>query len=98
MEKRSPGANRGCSGAERTISTQFDWSETPPSVAAVRLLSVASNADPTAIEPLGETVDPDTLDRLVPSMGAESKLAFTHHCLSVVLYGDGTATVAPEDD
>ncbi|WP_324662931.1 HalOD1 output domain-containing protein [Haloarcula sediminis] len=98
MEKRSPGTNGGRGGSERRISRDFNWNETPPSVAAVRLLSVAANADPTAIEPLGETVDPDTLDRLVPSMDGVSKVAFTHHGRAVVLYGDGTATVAPEDD
>ncbi len=98
MEKRTSGTNGRCGGDERTISKNFDWNQTPPSVAAVRLLGVASNDDPTAIEPLGETVDLDTLDRLVRSMDAESKLAFTHHCHSVTLYGDGTATVAHEGD
>ncbi|MDS0282857.1 HalOD1 output domain-containing protein [Haloarcula onubensis] len=95
MENRSSGVNVGVDGTGERISREFDWSETPPSVAVVRLLSVATNSDPTAIDPLGETVDPDALDRLLPSMDDGSKLEFTHRRLSVFLHGDGTAAVEP---
>ncbi|MBX0284717.1 hypothetical protein EGH22_00100 [Halomicroarcula sp. F28] len=96
MENSSSRVDGG-RGTGQTISKTFDWSETPPSVAVVRLLSVATNADPTEVEPLAETVDPDALDRLVPSMDAESHLEFTHCCLSILLYGDGRAAVESED-
>ncbi|MFC6757551.1 HalOD1 output domain-containing protein [Halomicroarcula sp. GCM10025894] len=79
------------------MSKTFDWSETPPSVAVVRLLSVATNSDPTAVEPLAEAIDPDALDRLLPSMDADSHLEFTHSCFAVSLYGDGRVAVEPED-
>jgi|SRR6056297_128572 len=95
MEKTGSGTNMGWDDIDQAISRQFDWSETAPSVAAVRLLSVAMNCEPTAIEPLAKSVDPDALDRLLPSMDAGSKLQFTHRCLSVLLYGDGTAAVEP---
>ena len=52
--------------------------------------------DPTAIEPLGKTVDPDALNRLLLSMDDSSKVEFTYGCLSVLLYGDGTAAVEPD--
>jgi len=95
MEKSRPDATVGRGTTDQAISGRFDWSETPPSVAAVRLLSVAMDCDPTAIEPLAESVDPDALDRLLPSMDADSELQFTHLDLSVCLYGDGTAAVEP---
>ena len=93
MKKTGSGTDERRNEFSRAISKQFDWNETPPSAAAVRLLSIAENCDPTAIEPLAESVDPDALDRLVPSMDEGSKLQFTHRSLSVHLYGDGTAAV-----
>jgi|GEM_PF-2146788 hypothetical protein len=96
MENTSSGVDVGWDGSNQRISRQFDWNETPPSVAIVRLLSVAMNCDPIDIDPLGETVDPDALDRLLPSMDAGSKLQFSHCHLSVSLCGDGTATVESE--
>ena len=95
MEKSGSGTNKRWDDVDQTISKQFDWNETPPSVAVVRLLSVAVNSDPTVIEPLAKSVDPDALDRLLPSMDEGSRLQFSHRCLSVLLYGDGTATVEP---
>jgi len=96
MENTSSGVDVGWDGTGQRISREFDWSETPPSVAVVRLLSVAMNCDPTAVDPLGETVDPDALDRLLPSMDDGSELEFTHRRLSVRLHGDGRAAVEPE--
>jgi hypothetical protein len=89
--------NVGRDRTDETISRQFDWAETPPSVAVVRLISVAMNCDPTAIEPLGESVDPEALDRLLQSMDEGAKLQFTHLCLSILLCGDGTASVTPAE-
>jgi len=96
MTDSGSGENVGRDGTDQTISRQFDWDETPPSVAVIRLISVMMNCDPTAVEPLGESVDPDALDRLLLSMDEESKLQFTHLYLSVLLYGDGTASISPE--
>ena len=96
MTNSGSGADVGRDGTEQTISRQFDWRETPPSVAVVRLISVAMNCDPTAVEPLGESVDPDALDRLLLSMDEGAKLQFTHLALSILLYGDGKASVTPE--
>ena len=96
MENSSSRVGVGRDGTGQTISRSFDWRETPPSVAVVRLLSVATDSDPTAIEPLGETVDPDALDRLLLSMDEESRLEFTYDCLSVSLHGDGTIAAEPE--
>ena len=96
MEKNGPNAGMKRNRSDHTISKQFDWHETPPSVAVVRLLSVAMNCDPTAIDPLGGTTDPDALDRLLLSMDEGSKVAVTHLGLTVFLYGDGTAAVEPK--
>jgi len=97
MENSSTRVNGGRDRADRAISRTFDWSETPPSVAVVRLLSVARNTDPTALEPLAETLDPDALDRLLPSVDAGSTLEFTHSCFAVSLHGDGRVAVEPAD-
>lgn len=96
MEKRRSSAGTGRDSSDQTISRQFDWRETLPSIAVVRLLSVAMNCEPTAIDPLGERIDTDALDRLLLSMDDRSKLEFTHLGLSIHLYGDGTATVELE--
>jgi len=93
MENTGSGTDTGWDDTGQAIAKQFDWSETAPSTAIVRLLSIAKNCDPTAIEPLVESVDPDALDRLVPSLDEGSKLQFTHCSLSVRLCGDGTAAI-----
>lgn len=43
----------------------FDESTTPPSLALVATLSTALDAEPTEIDPLYETVDPDAIDELL---------------------------------
>lgn len=95
MEKYCSGVEGGTDGASQPISRQFDWRETSPSVAAARLLGVALNCDPTAIDPLGETVDAAALDGLLSSTDEGVQLEFTHQGFSVFLSSDGTATVEP---
>jgi len=96
MENSCSGARVDDEGAGETIVKEFDWGETPPSVAVVRLIAVAMNCDPVAVAPLAETVDPDALDRLVLSMDGGAELRFRHHRLSVLLCADGTTSVTPE--
>jgi len=95
MEKCRSGVDGGVEGASQVISRRFDWRETPPSVAAARLLGVALNCDPTTLDPLGETVDAAALDRLLTATDEGLQLQFTHQGFSVLLSGDGTATVEP---
>ena len=95
MENSTSSTNMGWDGTDQRVSRQFDWGETPPSVAVVRLVSIARNCDPTAVDPLGESIDTDALDRLLPSMDDNAKLQFTHVALSILLAGDGTASVTP---
>lgn len=77
------------------ISDQFDWSETRPCSAVVRLTSVARDCEPTALAPLSEAVDTDALDALLRSADSEVTLRFTYAGLQVQLRGDGTAAVEP---
>lgn len=95
MENCSADANRGWDRIGERISGEFDWAETPPSVAVVRLISVATDCEPIAVDPLGRTIDPDALDRLLLSMTGGAEVEFTHASLDVTLHGDGTATVQP---
>ena len=96
MENDGRSGNVGEIETGQRISREFDWRETQPSVAVIRLLSVAMNCDPTAIEPIWKSVDPDALDRLLPSTDEGTKIEFRHRHLSVLLYGDGRAAVEPE--
>ena len=97
MTNSGSGGNVGREGTEQTISRQFDWGETSPSTAAIRIISVAMNCDPTAVDPLAETVDPDALDRLLRSMDDGGELEFTHLAFSILLYADGTVSVSPTE-
>ncbi len=51
-------------------SDEFDWRETPPSLAVIDMLSAAPGVDPLSLssdrpDQLHEYVDPDALDALV---------------------------------
>jgi len=96
MTNSGSGGNLGREGTEQKISRQFNWGETPPSTAVIRIISVAMNCDPTAVDPLAETVDPDALDRLLRSMD-DGTLTFTHLAFSILLHADGTVSVSPTE-
>lgn len=73
-----------------------------PSMAVVAAVSKAVDADPTKIEPLYATIDPDALDQFVQSTGrhgAQSidKVQFTMEGCTVVVHGSGRVTVTPPE-
>lgn len=85
-----------------TIQAEFDWSDVRPSTAVVEMVATAANREPTALEPLYETVDPDALDTLVRSMGANSidgdaTVTFPFEGYQVVVRRDGRVVVRPDE-
>lgn len=62
--------------SEVTVHREYDWTETPPSVAVVEALADIKNvaADTPAAErriEIADHVDPDALDRVLERGGAE---------------------------
>jgi hypothetical protein len=78
------------------VSRQFDFDETPPSEAVVRAVSAVTDSEPTSLEPLYETVDPEALDRLLRSGTAGMELTVRYLDFHVTLGGDGTVAVYPD--
>lgn len=81
-----------------TVREDFDWSSTEPSTAVVQLVATASNAEPTAIEPIYGAVDPDALDALVGAADTRPtdvtvEFVFAGH--DVTVSSDGSAAVRP---
>ncbi len=54
------------------------------SMAVIDLVARVEDADPTALEPLYDAIDPDVLDSLPDSEGFES-LAFDYHGYSITV-------------
>ncbi|WP_396613858.1 HalOD1 output domain-containing protein (plasmid) [Haloferax sp. S1W] len=53
--------------ADGTIQAEYDWSSLSPSIAVIETVAIAANREPTALEPLHKTVDPDALNELLDS-------------------------------
>jgi len=85
-------------GVQTTISRQFDWDEIRPSVAVTRVVSIVMNREPTACEPLYETIDADSLNQLLQSTPhpPEFELSFRYLGIPIVISGDGTVTAFPD--
>ena len=75
------------------ISDQFDWTETRPSEAVVRLTSVACDCKPTSLDPLSEEMDVDALDGYLRSADTRTTVQFTYAGATVRLRSDGNAAV-----
>jgi len=52
-------------GEDEAIHAQFEWTSTAPSTAVIETVAIALDHEPTAIEPLYESIDPDALDTLL---------------------------------
>lgn len=75
------------------IRTQYDWSATTPSTAIAEVLGVASDREPTEIEPLYDVLDPDALDTLLADGSAETTVKFEAGGFHVTVTGDGVVIV-----
>ncbi|NHN42027.1 hypothetical protein G9C85_10350 [Halorubellus sp. JP-L1] len=88
--------------ARDAIRETFDWSETDPSNAVVKLVAADLNRDPLDIESLYERVDPDALDAIVTTTGTDTDrstvtVSFTYADRFVTVDATGTVVVRPVD-
>lgn len=66
-----------------------------PSMRVVRAVAAANDADPIALAPLYDVIDPDALDRLFAADAAGS-VQFVYEGRDVVVDADGSVTVDGE--
>lgn len=63
-----------------------------PSVRVVEAVAAATDADPVAMDPLYDVIDPDALDQIVASE-IEGHVSFEFCGQNVAVHGDGTVVV-----
>ena len=90
-----PGGRLPASTSEDAVVQRFTWTETPPALAVVRVISAVLNEQPTEFEPLHGSVDADALGTLVLSSDDVS-VSFRHLGLAITVRGDGTVVADPE--
>ncbi|WP_410767275.1 HalOD1 output domain-containing protein [Haloferax sp. DFSO60] len=96
-EDNDPGTD-----ADGVIRAEYDWSSLPPSTAVIETVAVAANCEPTALEPLYNTVDPDALDALLGSSDFHSTdglttVSFEFAGHSVTVQANGVVIAQPAD-
>ena len=73
---------------------EFDWTEIAPSTAVIELIAEESGQDPTELEPLYDSVDPDALEQLIRGNGANQhdntvSVSFAYNEYAVVIQSGG---------
>ena len=81
--------------------TEFDWTDVAPSTAVTELIAEESGQDPTELDPLYESIDPDALDRLIRGNGVnphEHRLtvSFSFRGYAVVIQSGGLVELSLE--
>jgi len=86
--------------ADGVIRAEYNWSSVTPSTAVVKTVAIATNREPTTLEPLYKSVDADALDALLDSDGFHStnevttvSFAFAGH--DVTVQSDGVILIQP---
>lgn len=83
-----------------TIRYRYDWEAVRPSTAVVKIVSVAADVEPTDLDPLYDTFDPEALDQVIRRDGSggpcsETTVSFTYGGHDVAVCGDGEVSVTP---
>ncbi|WP_411964818.1 HalOD1 output domain-containing protein [Haloferax sp. YSMS24] len=90
----------GPNGPDDAVSATFDWSSVRPSAAVVEVYAVATNQNPSVLDPLFEFIDPDALDTLVRSSVSASAddvtVSFTVADRRVTVDSSGLVVVGKE--
>lgn len=74
-----------------------------PSESVVRVVAAVTGDEPIRMEPLYEAIDPDALDQVFDSTGADSevesatRVSFRYQGCAVAVYGDGRVVVSRFD-
>ncbi|MFD1685837.1 HalOD1 output domain-containing protein [Halobellus litoreus] len=84
-----------------TVRARYDWESTPPSTAIVETIAEATGDNPTALEPLYESVDPDALNALLTSVpsrtaGRDLRISLSVDGHAITVFGDGGIVVRPD--
>lgn len=87
----------------RVTHREYDWSSVAPSTAVLETLADAADCEPTALNPLYETVDPDALNRFVRSSTSReydgfTTVTFVHDDYEVTAHNTGIIIVRPAGD
>lgn len=90
-------AGTDASPSSKPFVTHRDDSDTPLPVTVVRSVAAVAGEDPADLEPLGETVDTDALDRVIDSLpgGGPGRVTFTFACHRVDIAADGRVEIYP---
>lgn len=84
-----------------SLQNSYEWSNVPPSLAAVDTVAEAVGRDPTALDSLYDAVDPDALDkqfqREYDAPANDLRVSFVYHGYHVVVRDDGVVTATPID-
>lgn len=101
-DSERPGEDGPTAETGGSIRAEFDWSVVPPSTAVVETVAIAADREPTALEPLYDTVDPDALDTLFSSMGTkttdgDATVRFALDGYEVTVERHGTVVVRPDE-
>lgn len=101
-ESKWPDDDGPTANTRGSIRAKFDWSEVSPSNAVVETVAIAADREPTVLEPLYETVDPDALDALIRSRGTNSTdgdatVTFALDGYRVTVQRNGTVVVRPDE-
>ena len=88
--------------ADGVIQAEYDWSSVTPSTAVIETVAIATNREPTALEPLYKSVDVDALDALLASGEVHStdgvtivSFAFAGH--DVTVQNNGVVVIQPTE-
>lgn len=84
--------------SEATVKT-IDWnSSDPAAITIVETVAAVREADPTELEPLSSTVDPDALNTLFAASGGGAEtgvIQFEYENCLISVTADGAVSVAP---
>jgi hypothetical protein len=83
------------------VRARYDWASTPPSTAIVETIAEATGNNPTSLNPLYESVDPDALNALLRSVpsstaGRDLRISLSVDGHGITIYGDGDIVVQPD--
>jgi len=84
-----------------TVRTQFDHEQTSASMAVIATLADVLNTDPSDIDPLYSTVDPDALDTFVQvhnRANGDTHVRFTHAGYAITVHSYGVVAITPEHE
>lgn len=80
-----------------TLRHRYDWDAVRASTAVVEMVAIAADVEPSALDPLYDTVDPEALDRLIgkdETSAVAVEVVFEYAGYDVTVRGDGVVTVA----